>query len=167
MDQLPAAVPTYLRDGIPYLRPGVLRRRVRGAYRSLLPRVIRVTGGPFRQLPQAATDNYLSRIVNGVRLFRPGIPVALLGRSPHTGAGYPSQRFHAPAVAAARRWAEREGVALVEPDPIVQPSLDAGTGNPDGLHWAWEVHTAIGEAVGCALRVPSSRDNRTAPYQPR
>ena len=163
MDQLPAAVPTYLRDGIPYLRPGGVRRRVRGAYRSLAPRVIRATGGPFRQLPQAATDNYLSRIVNGVRHYRPGIPVALLGPSPHTGPGYPSQRFHAPAVAAARRWAERERVALVELDPIVQPSLDAGTGNPDGLHWAWEVHTAIGEAVGCALRVPSSRDNRTAP----
>lgn len=26
MDQLPAAIPTYLRDGIPYLRPGWLRR---------------------------------------------------------------------------------------------------------------------------------------------
>ena len=41
MDQLPAALPTYLRDGIPYVRPGGLRRAVRAAYRSAGPRVIR------------------------------------------------------------------------------------------------------------------------------
>lgn len=151
MDHLPAAIPTYLREGIAYLRPGGLRRRVRAAYHRVGPHVIRVTGGRLRQLPQAATDTYLTRIVQAVRIMRGDLPVALLGPSPHAAALYPSQRQHAPAVAAARRWAEREGVAFVDLDPIVGPSLAAGTGNPDGMHWGWQVHTEIGRAAAAAL----------------
>ena len=35
MDQLPAVIPTYLREGLPYLRPGSVRRRTRRLYRDL------------------------------------------------------------------------------------------------------------------------------------
>jgi diglucosylglycerate octanoyltransferase len=152
MDHLPAALPTWLREGIPYVRPGSLRRKVRRGYGAASPWVIRATGGRLRQLPQAATDHYLARIVQGVRTYRPGIPVALLGPSPHAAASYPSHRQHEPAVAAARRWATTHDAGLVDLDPIVAPSLRAGTGNPDGMHWAWEVHEAIGEALAAALR---------------
>jgi diglucosylglycerate octanoyltransferase len=153
MDQLPAAVPTYLRDGIPYVRPGALRRRVRRAYTTGSPWVIRATGGRVRQLPQAATDHYLARIVEAVHHFRPGIPVVLLGPSPHAAASYPSQRQHGPAVAAARRWAVSHGAGFVDLDPIVTPSLDDGSGNPDGMHWSWPVHRTVGETVAERLRV--------------
>ena len=152
MDHLPAAVPTWLRDSIPYVRPGTLRRRVRGVYNSATPYVIRATGGRLRQLPQAATDHYLARIVAGVRAYRPGIPVVLLGPSPHAAASYPSHRQHAPAVAAARRWAVVHDAGFVDLDPIVGPTLAAGTGNPDGMHWAWEAHAGIGEALATELR---------------
>ena len=155
MDHLPAALPTYLRDGIPYVRPGSLRRRVRTAYTTATPWVIRATGGRLRQLPQAATDTYLTRITQATRLLSPlgeDLPVVLLGPSPHAATAYPSHRHHAPAAAAARRWAEANGALLVELDPIVQPSLDAGTGNPDGMHWGWQVHAEIGAAVAEALR---------------
>lgn len=155
MDHLPAALPTYLRDGIPYLRPGGLRRAARNAYRAAGPTVIRLTGGRLRQLPQAATDTYLTRITQATRLLSPlgeDLPVVLLGPSPHAATAYPSHRHHAPAAAAARRWAEANGALLVELDPIVQPSLDAGTGNPDGMHWGWQVHAEIGAAVAEALR---------------
>ena len=40
MDALPAAIPTYLRQGISYIRPGWLRRRVRGVYTGFSPRVM-------------------------------------------------------------------------------------------------------------------------------
>jgi len=158
MDHLPAALPTWLREGIPFVRPGSLRRQVRRAYGAASPWVIRATGGRMRQLPQAATDHYLARIVQGVRTYRPGVPVVLLGPSPHAAATYPSHRHHEPAVAAARRWAASHDAGLVDLDPIVAPSLRAGTGNPDGMHWAWEVHAAIGEALAAALRDRGWRD---------
>jgi hypothetical protein len=151
MDHLPAAMPTWLREGIPYVRPGRLRRQVRRAYGAAAPHVIRITRGSMRQLPQAATDHYLARIVQGVHAYRPGIPVALLGPSPHAAPSYPSDRHHDPAVAAARRWADARGIGFVDLDPLVGPSLAAGTGNPDGMHWAWEVHEAIGTALATTL----------------
>ena len=151
MDHLPASVPTWMRDVIPYVRPGSLRRAVRRTYTSTSPHVIRATGGRLRQLPQVATDHYLSRIVQAVHVYRPGIPVVLLGPSPHQAASYPSHRQHAPAVAAARRWAAANEVGFVDLDPIVTPSLRAGTGNPDGLHWAWEVHERIGQALAAEV----------------
>ncbi len=152
MDHLSAALPTYLREGIAYLRPGGLRRRARVLHQTWGPRVIRATGGRLRQLPQAATDTYLSRTVQAVRLLAGDLPVVLLGPSPHAAPAYPSQRHHAPAVAAARRWATRNEVAFVDLDPLVQPSLDGGTGNPDGMHWSFAVHHAVGRAAAEALR---------------
>jgi hypothetical protein len=152
MDQLPAAVPTFLREGIAYIRPGALRRRVRSAYARAAPRVIRATDGRMRQLPQGATDHYLTRIVEGLHHYRPGIPVVLLGPSPYAADRYPSQRPHASAVRAARRWSSEQGVALVDLDPIVTPSLLDGSGNPDGMHWSWDVHAMVGRALADELR---------------
>jgi diglucosylglycerate octanoyltransferase len=150
-DQLPAAVPSWLRESIPYVRPGSLRRVVRHSYSRHSPRVMRATDGRLRQLPQKATDQYLTRIVDAARFWRPGIPVVLLGPSPYAAAAYPSQRPHGPAVRAGGAWAAEQGVHFVDLDPIVQPSLDAGTGNPDGMHWSWEVHAQVGAAAARAL----------------
>ena len=155
MDQLPAAVPTYLRDGIPYVRPGSVRRQVRAAYRRYGPVVIRGTGGRVRQLPQAATDTYLDRVLQALRLLTPAgdaLPVVLLGPAPWRSAAYPVVRTHAPAVAAARAWARRAGVPMVDLDPLVGPSLADGTANPDGLHWSWSAHQLVGAAAAAALR---------------
>lgn len=151
MDHLPAAIPTYLRDGIPYLRPARLRRHVRDLYRSLSPPAIRATGGRLRQLPQHATDHYVSRIVDAARHFNPDLRVVLIAPPPYASPDYPSTRHHAPAVEAARRWAERNDAGLVVSDPYVLPSLRDGTANPDGLHWSWSTHRLIGEAVAATL----------------
>ena len=75
MDQLPAVIPTYLREGMPYLRPGSVRRRTRRLYRDLAPKIVRATGGLMRQLPQSATDRYLTRIVQAVRVISGDIPI--------------------------------------------------------------------------------------------
>lgn len=152
MDHLPAAIPTWLRDSIPYLRPGSLRRVVRQVYRTASPGVIRATGGGMRQLPQSATDRYLTRIVAALRHWRPDIPIALLGPPPHRATTYPSDRHHIAARHAARAWSDLHGVTYVDADPWVLPALAAGSGNPDGLHWSWDVHRAIGTALAAALR---------------
>ncbi len=152
MDQLPTPVPTWLRDSIPYIRRGGIRRATRDALRASTPPLVRAVGGPFRTLPQAATDRYLTRIVQGVRMMRPDLPVALLGPAPWTGPYYPSTRTHAPALVAARAWAAREGAAYVDIEPLVAPHL--ATCNPDGMHWSWEVHALVGEAGAGAFEPP-------------
>lgn len=151
MDHLPAAVPTWVRESIPYVRTGRIRRRVRSAYQAAAPPVIRWTGGRMRQLPQPMTDRYLTRIAQAVRLYRPSIPIALMGPGEHKSPLYPSDRPHQAAVAAARRWCAQNDVAFVDPDPLVRPSLDDGSGNPDGMHWAWSAHAAVGTALAEAL----------------
>lgn len=150
MDQLPAALPTWLRESIPYVRSGDVRRRLRKAVVAASPHIIRATDGRMRQLPQSVTDRYLTRIVDGIRYLRPGLPVVLLGPAPWTGPIYPSQRPHTAAVEAGRRWALRHDVAFIEMDPIVGPRL--ATCNPDGMHWSWEVHRLVGEAIATVVR---------------
>lgn len=151
MDALPAAIPTYLRQGIAYIRPGSVRRRVRSAYQQVAPAVMRVSGGRLRQLPQQATDHYHSRLVQAVRVWRPDLPVVLLGPAPTRSPYYPSVHDHAGAVAASQRWAQDHDAVWVDLDPLVAPAMRAGTANPDGLHWSWEVHAAVGAAVAETL----------------
>ena len=149
MDQLPTPVPTWLRESIPYVRDGRVRRIARDALKRVTPPMARALHGPFRTLPQAATDRYLTRVIEGVRMMRPGLPIALLSPPPWTGDYYPSTRAHAPALAAARALASRMGVEYVDIEPVVAPRL--GTCNPDGMHWSWEVHSLVGEAVAETL----------------
>lgn len=151
MDALPAAIPTYLRQGITYIRPGSVRRRVRRGYQFLAPQVMRLTGGRLRQLPQQATDHYHSRVVQAVHVWRPELPVVLLGPAPTRSPYYPTVHDHAGAVDAARRWSNSQGATFVDLDPLVGPAMAAGTANPDGLHWSWQVHEAVGAAVAQAL----------------
>jgi hypothetical protein len=152
MDQLPAALPTWLRESMPYIRPGRVRRRVRSAYRSAAPHVIRGTGGRLPQLSIPATSHYLGRMVGGIRTYRPEVPIVRLLPAPHDAAIYPSQRHHAEAVAAGRRWCAQWDVAGIDLDPLVGPHLAAGRNNPDGMHWGWEAHADIGAALADALR---------------
>jgi len=149
MDQLPAPVPTWVRDSIPYLPSGRARRVARDAFRSATPPAVRHFGGPFRTLPQAATDRYLTRIVQGVRALRPKLPIALMGPAPWTGPYYPNTSRHRPAVHAAKRWAHAHDVTYVDIEDLVAPRL--ASCNPDGLHWSWEVHGLVGHAIADAF----------------
>ena len=149
MDQLPTPVPTWLRESIPYVRDGRVRRITRDALKRVTPPMARTLHGPFRTLPQPVTDRYLTRVIEGVRMMRPGLPIALLSPPPWTGDYYPSTRAHAPALAAARALASRMGVEYVDIEPVVAPRLS--TCNPDGMHWSWEVHSLVGEATGAVL----------------
>lgn len=155
MDALPASIPTYLREGIPYVRPAAVRRRVRRLYRRTHPAVVRLTRGRLRALPQAATDHYLSRVVAGARHYRPGIRILALAPPPWRSPEYPVHDTHEPSVHAARLWAAREHVALVGLDPIVENMWRYSGGNPDGLHWDWPTHAAVARAVTAVLHAPA------------
>jgi diglucosylglycerate octanoyltransferase len=156
MDALPASIPTYLREGIAYVRPRPLRRRVRRAYRVAHPHVAALWAGHLRVLPQAATDHYLTRVVRGVRHYRPDLPVVALTPPPWRSADYPGRRQHPAAVAAARAWAARERVVLADIEAVVQTMHDRGEGNPDGLHWDWPTHRRVAEVVSRAVQTATA-----------
>jgi len=153
MDYLPAILPTHLREGIRYLRPPALRRATRAAFRAAQPHGARLTGGRWRTLPQRVTDQHLSWCVGGVRTVRPGVPVVGILPPPHSAASYGRVLAgHPAAVAAARRWGDRERVPMVDLPAIVGPYLAAGRMNPDGMHWVWECHAEVGAALARAVR---------------
>ena len=153
MDHLPAAVPTYLRNGLDYVRPGWLRRRAKLAFHLANPYVVRATGGRLRTLPQAATLQYLTRCVEAIRLVRPGVPVVGIVPPPHDAPYYGHvTSTHAPAVAAHREWGERMAVPLADLDAVIGPHLADGTLNPDGMHWSWEAHADVANALAQAIR---------------
>lgn len=147
MDQLPAVIPTYLRDSMPYLRPGSLRRKVRRAYRVIAPAMVGVSGGLMRQLPQSATDRYLTRIVQAVRAFRGDIPILAMTPAPYKGAAYPSQKFHEGARRAMVMWGITQNVAVVDIESAVLDGQSQGVNNPDGLHWGWPTHEVVGRVI--------------------
>ena len=155
MDSLPASLPTYLREGLAYVRPAPVRRRLRRGYHRWHPRVVRWTRGRLRALPQHATDHYLSRVVAGARHYRPAIRVVALTPPPWRSAQYPLRHGHVEAVEASRRWAERERVRLVDVEPLVEAMWEGGGGNPDGLHWDWPTHEAVARAVTAAVESPA------------
>lgn len=153
MDQLPAWLPTYVRDGIAVIRPGWLRRRARAAFRAVDSPMTRLVDGRLRMLPQGATEAYLTRCVRGIRTFRPLVPI--LGFLPppfHPAAFGGVTRTHAPSVAALRVWGERESVSMVDLDAVVTPYAEKGLLNVDGMHWGWEIHEAVAAQVIEVLR---------------
>lgn len=148
MDQLPAAVPTWLRESIPFIRPGRLRRAVRRGYAAAAPPVISLTDGRMVQLSPAAANHYLGRMVDAIRLLHPGLPVVRLLPAPWDSRYYPSDRPHMPALAAGRAWCNERNIPAVELDHLVRP----GPNNPDGMHWGWQTHRRVGLALAGVLR---------------
>lgn len=150
MDQLPVAVPTYLREGLGHLPTPGLREVGRRAYLAAHPPLVRILRGPLRVLPQRQTDHYLSRCVQALRALRPDLPVLGVVPPPWRSPYYPSLRTHAAAVGAAQAWGRREGVALVDWHAAIAPLVPAGL-NPDGLHWGWAAHRQVAASTAAAL----------------
>jgi diglucosylglycerate octanoyltransferase len=151
MDQLPAVVPTYLRDSLPYIRPGALRRKVRRVYRALSPKAIALTGGIIRQLPPEATSRYMTRMVQAIRAIRGNIPIVAMTPSPYEGHAYPSQKFHSAAREAMLEWGNRMEVNVLDIEDTVIQERALGGSNPDGLHWGWSTHDRVGTSLAHIL----------------
>lgn len=154
MDSLPSPLPTALRELIPVVRPPALRRAVRAGYRRAQPGLSRAFaqvlpgGGPVA-LPPRLTVAHLERCRAAVLALRPSLPVVAMLPPPHRAADY--GRVHPGRVAAEqalRRWADVRGVALLDLHALVGEHVLAGAGNPDGMHWGWAGHVAVGQALG-------------------
>ncbi|WP_026423094.1 diglucosylglycerate octanoyltransferase [Actinokineospora inagensis] len=148
MDTLPSPLPTYLRQGIRYLRPDWLRRRVRKTYLAAQPWASRVMGGWPVALPAALTVRYLNDIVVAVRALRPDLPVVAMLPSVHRAPAYGyvhTGRLRT--VNLMRAWAERTGVVTFDVTAVIGDHVMNGHGNPDGIHWGWDGHKLVAEGL--------------------
>ncbi|RZS31407.1 lysophospholipase L1-like esterase [Herbihabitans rhizosphaerae] len=148
MDTLPSPLPTYLREGIRYVRPDPLRRLVRKGYLTAQPWLARATRGRPVALPAALTVKYLSKTLDSIRALRPGLPAVGVLPPVHRSEAYGlvhSARERA--VVAIEEWGRVAGVPLLDLGGLVSDHVLGGHGNPDGMHWGWDGHRLVGEAL--------------------
>jgi hypothetical protein len=146
MDTLPSPLPTALRELIRYVRPPALRRVVRATYNWLQPKLSKL-GRPVALPPKVSVD-YLEQSRTALAQLRPGLPVVAVLPSVHDCAAY--GRVHSgrpPAVEALRAWSGRTSVPLVDLGEAVRDNIFSGEANPDGIHWGWDGHTAVANAM--------------------
>ncbi|MBO0839818.1 MAG: SGNH/GDSL hydrolase family protein, partial [Sciscionella sp.] len=153
MDTLPSPLPTYLRQGIRYLRPNALRRKVRSAYQASQPMLARLLRGRPVALPPRLTVDYLDRCLLGIRSIRPELPAVAALPSVHRARSYGYVHTgHAPGTRAIADWGARRGVPLIDLPALVGEHVRTGAGNPDGMHWGWSAHRIVGEAFAMAIK---------------
>jgi lysophospholipase L1-like esterase len=159
MDTLPSPLPTYLREGLRYLRPDPLRRFVRERYLAAQPWLARATGGWPVALPPALTVSYLDRVVSSIRALRPDLPAVGVLPPVHRASSYGLVHTgRERATRAIRAWGQQAGVPLLDLAAIVGEHVLDGRGNPDGIHWGWEGHELAGKAL--AVQVGTLLDRK-------
>lgn len=146
MDTLPSPLPTALRELIRYVRPPALRRVVRATYNWLQPKLSKL-GRPVALPPKVSVD-YLEQSRTALAQLRPGLPVVAVLPSVHDCAAYGRVHSGRPrAVEALRAWSGRTSVPLVDFGEAVRDNIFSGEANPDGIHWGWDGHTAVANAM--------------------
>lgn len=153
MDTLPSPLPTYLRQGLRYLRPDSLRRWARETYLGAQPWLARATRGRPAALPSSLTVRYLDRILTSIRALRPTIPAVGVLPPVHRAHSYGFVHTARPGAASAiRAWGRRNGVPLLDFAALTGDHVLGGRGNPDGMHWGWEAHAVVGGALADTTR---------------
>jgi len=153
MDYLPTILPTHLREGVRLLRPEPVRRVATATFRRAQPHGSKLFDGRWRTLPQSLTDEFLTRSVDGVRYFHPNMRVLGIVPPGHDAPAYGRNiAGHPRAIKASVTWARRAGVEMLRLDEWVAPFIGAPGMNPDGMHWGWDCHHAVGEQAAGLLR---------------
>ncbi|WP_459716595.1 diglucosylglycerate octanoyltransferase [Actinophytocola sp. KF-1] len=148
MDTLPSPLPTYLREGLRYLRPEPLRRWARDRYVAAQPWLARALRGRPVALPPTLTVRYLDRVLGSIRALRPDLPAVGVLPPVHRASSYGFVHTgRATGTAAIQAWGDRAGVPLLDLASLVGDHVLGGRGNPDGMHWGWEAHELVGKAL--------------------
>ncbi|WP_040795081.1 diglucosylglycerate octanoyltransferase [Nocardia higoensis] len=146
MDTLPSPLPTALRELIRYIRPPALRRVVRNVYNWLQPKLSKL-GRPVALPPRLSVD-YLEQSRQAITQLRPDLPVIAVLPSVHNCDAYGRVHSGRPrAEKALRAWSEKTAVPLVDLAEAVRENIFSGDANPDGIHWGWDGHTAVANAM--------------------
>jgi len=167
MDTLPSPLPTYLRTGLRYLRPDPLRRTARKAYLAAQPVLSRLLRGRPVTLPPALTVRYLGDCLHAIRALRPDLPAVGVLPPTHRAPSYSAVHTgHGPATAAIRVWGARSDIPLLDLTALTGRHVLAGEGNPDGIHWGWAGHEAVGAALADTLAGLVKPDHANDPEAP-
>jgi diglucosylglycerate octanoyltransferase len=151
MDSLPSPLPTAVRETLRYIRPPALRRQVRTAYQWLQPRLAPL-GWPVA-LPPKLSVEYLEECRTSLEYMRPELPIIGCLPSVHLSDAYGKVHAGRPAaVDALEAWGREKNVPLVDLAQAVRPDIFSGEGNPDGIHWGWNGHAAVAEAMLATIR---------------
>jgi lysophospholipase L1-like esterase len=154
MDTLPSPLPTYLRQGIRYLRPDRLRRLARRGYLGAQPWLARATRGRPVALPARLTVRYLNEILVSIRALRPDIPAVGVLPPVHRAHSYGFVHTARPrAVEAIRAWGARADVPLLDLAALTGEHVLGGHGNPDGMHWGWPAHRVVADELADTIRM--------------
>nr|WP_314145344.1 diglucosylglycerate octanoyltransferase [uncultured Rhodococcus sp.] len=162
MDSLPSPLPTALREQIRYVRPPALRRVVRAGYQAVQP-VLSHLGWPVA-LPPRLSVEYLEQTRAALAYVRPELPVIGTYPSVHRCDAY--GKVHSgrePAVRALRAWSADRNVPMVDLADAVRPNIESGNANPDGIHWGWDAHIAVAEAMLKVLRAVAAESVTESP----
>ncbi|ONI76987.1 lysophospholipase [Actinosynnema sp. ALI-1.44] len=148
MDTLPSPLPTYLRQGLRYMRPDGLRRWARARYLAAQPWLAQVMRGRPVALPPALTVRYLDLILTSIRALRPTLPAVGVLPPRHRSPAYRGVHTgRAAGVTAISRWAASAGVPLLDLAELTGDHVIGGHGNIDGIHWGWDAHKVVGLAL--------------------
>lgn len=155
-DYLPVGIPRPLWLSLAYLRPTGARRWLRHRLHLLHPALVALTGERLRYTPRSVHRRSLRLCLQAVRLLAPDGAVCLLAPPLHRGSYYrASLRHHADALADTLEAAGEFGVPVVDMPELMRPHMDRM--NPDGIHWAYEVHEAAADAAAALLLAQLSR----------
>lgn len=148
MDTLPSPLPTYFRTGLRYLRPDPLRRTARELYVRSLPVLSKALRGRPVALPAELSVRYLDDTVGAIRALRPELPAFAILPATHRASSYGFVHTgYTPAAAAIAAWGRRRDIPLLDLAALTKDHVVRGDGNPDGMHWGWAGHAAVGEAM--------------------
>jgi hypothetical protein len=148
MDTLPSPLPTYLRTGLRYIRPDRLRRLARQTYMRAQPVLSRALAGRPVALPPALSVHYLDETLGAIRALRPELPAVAILPATHRAESYGFVHTgYRPAATAIRAWGDRRRVPLLDLAALTRDHVFRGDGNPDGMHWGWDGHAAVGKAI--------------------
>lgn len=152
MDSLPSPLPTAVREQIRYVRPNRFRQWVRDGYAWVQPRAAKA-GWPVA-LPPKVTIEYLEKIRSALGQLRPDLPIVVClpptHRSPYYGYVH-SGRI--PTTAAMVQWAQHHEVPTVNFYPSTRDAFHTTPDqmNPDGIHWGFDCHRQIADAVAAGV----------------
>lgn len=151
MDSMQSPLPTALRENIRHIRPAKLRRWVRKLYVKLQPKIAPHT--PFTALPHHLTVDYLERIRTALTTVRPDVTlvVALPAQTYAETYGYahPGRSGTSATIAT---WAAKHDIPTVDLYQFTKHDVEGALGNPDGMHWGFDVHTKVAHAVATIVR---------------
>ena len=149
-DWVPVGVPTPLRALLPFVRPPVLRRRLRVWLDNAHPWLIRLTRGALIRTPASVFAHSWRKSIEAFRLFAPDAALCAVLPSVHRADYYAHLHpHHARGMTMTRELGQTHDVALVDLAAITTRHLPDL--NPDGIHWGWAQHVEVADAMAQLL----------------